>query len=80
MADSYMDIAGWHGMGEISEAERESVATSIIEGCARTTVLGSASVQDARDRNCILSSMGIAPFSEAQMTQIDFKAGGLSGE
>lgn len=69
-------FAGWHGLGMPEEGSWATLIRDITELCARTVVLSSASMEDARDRNDLLEQMGLSPFPDKALAAISFGAKG----
>lgn len=70
----YTPLVGWHGFGAIGNDKWDEAAQGLLRGCVKDVVLGSASVQDARDRNALLGNMGLSPFPDKALTTMSFGA------
>lgn len=66
-------LLGWHGLGTPEDSYWSSLIGDITELCARTVVLSSASMADARDRNHTLGQMGLAPYSEGDWAELSLR-------
>lgn len=68
----YSRLVGWHGLGEADSDKWSEAVDQLLRECVKEFVIGSASVQDARDRNGLLDVMGLSPFPDEALAAMSF--------
>lgn len=64
------DIGGFSGFKPVSQEQISQQADKLFKRCSKSFVLAASSVSDLSARNRILTSAGMAPFSQSELAQV----------